>query len=210
MNFKDQKKAILDHLCRFTYSHNITFEPCPAYPVQRDEIEQRLRTIEFQMNKKYLKNNFRKFTAENKFFFVVFQQRHDQTKHYHTVMHTPELRNFRKEYIDRSDFRNKFIENEIEFSFRKFNYDMKRKMRLNKNLEYIDTPPPIHITKIKNIEATIQYNAREHRPTIIEEKNIKISLHTNDDFFFPTPPNKSSSYDYTFAPKEIIKNKIAA
>ena len=72
-------------------SHFITIEPTPYLPFKPDEIRQRLRTIEFKLNKRYLGNSFPKWKDEDKFYFIVFPEGDgvSNQKHYHALLHTP-------------------------------------------------------------------------------------------------------------------------
>ena len=71
-------------------SHFITIEPTPYLPFKIDEIRQRLRIVEFKLNKKYLLNSFTKWKDEDKFYFVVFPEGDGLNKHYHILLHTPQ------------------------------------------------------------------------------------------------------------------------
>ena len=71
-------------------SHFITIEPTPYLPFKIDEIRQRLRIIEFKLNKRYLGNSFPKWKDEDKFYFVVFPEGDGVNKHYHILLHTPQ------------------------------------------------------------------------------------------------------------------------
>ena len=57
------------------FSHQITIEPTPNLPFKFEEIQQRLRTIVFNLNRNYLGNRFSKFkNVRDKFFFVVIKE----------------------------------------------------------------------------------------------------------------------------------------
>ena len=85
---KSGSKMIADLGC----SHFITIEPTPYLPFKPDEIRQRLRTIEFKLNKRYLGNSFPKWKDEDKFYFIVCPEGDGvfNQKHYHITSHTEE------------------------------------------------------------------------------------------------------------------------
>ena len=82
-------------------SHFITIEPTPYLPFKIDEIRQRLRIVEFKLNKKYLLNSFTKWKDEDKFYFVVFPEGDGLNKHYHTLLHTPQKVMKKKFYYEK-------------------------------------------------------------------------------------------------------------
>jgi hypothetical protein len=77
----------------FSYSHRIDIEPTPYAPVSWDELHQRLRKINFDINKKYLKTSyFPKWKLEDRFWFVGCREGGDGTGsaiHYHLLLYTP-------------------------------------------------------------------------------------------------------------------------
>ena len=93
-----------DWLRGLEFSHFITIEPDPSFSYTLNEVIQRLRIIEFKLNKRYLKNSFPKWDAENRFFFMVHPEGEYKedvsapTKekfipkkgHYHIVLHSPD------------------------------------------------------------------------------------------------------------------------
>ncbi len=75
------------------FSHFITIEPTPSLPFKLDEIIQRMRTMEYRLNKKYLKSSFPKWDANNRFWMVGFREGDGfgHQIHYHILLHTPSV-----------------------------------------------------------------------------------------------------------------------
>ena len=90
---KMKKEDLQEWLGGLKCSHFITIEPTPHLPFSRYEIEQRLRIVEFKLNKRYLGNSFTKWkNDEDKFYFIVFPEGDGvyKQKHYHALLHTPQ------------------------------------------------------------------------------------------------------------------------
>jgi hypothetical protein len=88
------KNEMQRHLWKeFSYSHRIDVEPTPSSSVSWDEMHQRLRKINFDINKKYLKTSyFPKWKLEDRFWFVGSREGGAGTGseiHYHLLLHTP-------------------------------------------------------------------------------------------------------------------------
>ena len=66
----EQKYEMQKWLKTIPWTHFITIEPTPSLPFKQDEIIQRMRTMEYQLNKKYLKSSFPKWDADNRFWMV--------------------------------------------------------------------------------------------------------------------------------------------
>jgi hypothetical protein len=88
------KNEMQEHLWKeFSFSHRIDVEPTPSSPLSWDEMHQRIRKINFDLNKKYLKSSyFPKWKMEDRFWFVGCREGGDGTGshiHYHLLLHTP-------------------------------------------------------------------------------------------------------------------------
>ena len=106
-----KKEQFQQWLNEKNFTYFITIEPTPALPFKIDEIEQRFRTIEFHLNKRYLPSSFPKWKDEDRFWFIIFAEGSAVTnnKHYHILFHTPESvskRNFwyESQYGLKTDF----------------------------------------------------------------------------------------------------------
>ena len=88
---RKQKEIFQEWLVKTRFSHFITIEPTPDLPFTKEEIIQRFRTIEFWMNKKYLKPSFLKWDNNNKFWFIAFAEGDGMGNqiHYHLLLHAP-------------------------------------------------------------------------------------------------------------------------
>ena len=58
-----------------------------------DSVLQILRTVEFRINKRYLKNRFWNWVLNNRFWMVAFAEGgdHIHEKHYHVLLHSPNV-----------------------------------------------------------------------------------------------------------------------
>ena len=65
-----QKYEMQKWMKTIDWSHFITIEPTPSLPFKQDEIIQRMRTMEYQLNKKYLKSSFPKWDADYRNHFI--------------------------------------------------------------------------------------------------------------------------------------------
>ena len=76
----------------YKWRYGITIEPSPGAPWKADEIEQRLRTIEFQLNKRYLRNSFPRWSLQDRFWCVAFREGDgiQNQKHWHILMYQPD------------------------------------------------------------------------------------------------------------------------
>jgi|TARA_R110000796_G_C14458482_1_gene424222 hypothetical protein len=157
------KNSLQEHLKEnFKFSHRIDFEPSPSHPLPYDELNQRLRKIGFDLNKKYLKSKyFPKFKMEDKFFFIGCKQGAKNTgtqPHYHLLLHTP--KNFKIDVFNDliwswlkgagvnpvSGRRRKTI------SYTKDNYHL--------SAEPLEENFLIKVAAVKNNDASIIYNTR--------------------------------------------------
>lgn len=89
------KNEMQRHLWKeFDYSYRIDIEPTPGAPVSWEELHQRIRKINFDLNKKYLKSSyFPKWKLEDRFWFVGCREGGTGTgseTHYHLLLHTPD------------------------------------------------------------------------------------------------------------------------
>jgi len=88
------KNEMQRHLWKeFDYSHRIDIEPTPSGPVSFDELHSRIRKINHDINKKYLKTSYYpKWSLKEKFWFVGCREGGVGTRshlHYHLLLHTP-------------------------------------------------------------------------------------------------------------------------
>ncbi len=94
MNLKLLEKTEIQRwLKTIPFSHFITVEPNAAYPFRRDEVEQRMRKVEFRLNKKYLKSSWSTWDAYQRFWMVGFQEGTGIETHFHLMLYTPEVLN---------------------------------------------------------------------------------------------------------------------
>ena len=148
------------------FSHRIDIPQIPDNPYQRDEIVQRLREIEFRINKYFLKAAFTKFDIENRFHFVVFQQETKCKKHYHALLHTPDKSNFRDKHTNQPFFdemKTRIIRSKIHL----FHQNMSRHKCISSSKIFsCETmqikPEELRITPIDDPDASIIYNSRDY------------------------------------------------
>ena len=78
------------------WSHFITIEPQPGMPMNNDEMNQRMRQIEFNLNKTCLKSSFPKWDMYKRFYMMWFAEGGIGTghkKHFHLLLHSPDQPN---------------------------------------------------------------------------------------------------------------------
>ena len=99
---KVQKLEMQRWLKTIPFSHFITVEPTPSLPFKQDEIIQRMRKIEFRLNKKHLKSSFPSWDADNRFWMVGFREGDGVAHqiHYHTLLHSPSVLHKKTWYVN--------------------------------------------------------------------------------------------------------------
>ena len=94
MNQKHQrnKEALQGFLKSFKWSHLITVEPSPGWPFSNEEIAQRFRQIEFDLNKRWLPSSFPKWQFDDRFWMICFAEGDNivHQKHFHLLLHSPD------------------------------------------------------------------------------------------------------------------------
>ena len=92
------KHAYQELLASQSYSHFIVIEPGHKFLPSLDEAIQRLRQIEFWLNRNYLKSSFPKWRLEERFWFTITKEGDAKTggEHFHILLHAPE-RGYRRD-----------------------------------------------------------------------------------------------------------------
>ena len=167
---RKEKTEMQEWLKEIPFSHFITIEPTPSLPFKLDEIQQRMRLIEFWLNKRYLKSSFSNWKDENRFWMVGFKEggglSHSQT-HYHILLHSPDVLHRKVKLANiGADLQMKWMltpsKNPFTGKMRSFSSDGEN---------------PLDIQQVENIIAT----------TIYCSKWIN-RVDEGEDFFFITPP----------------------
>jgi len=88
---RGKKTKFQTWLKEIPFSHFITVEPTPSAPFSQNEIIQRMRTLEFQLNKKYLKSSFPKWNRDMRFWMMGFREGDGigHQIHYHLFLYSP-------------------------------------------------------------------------------------------------------------------------
>jgi hypothetical protein len=132
------------------FSHFITIEPTPSLPYKMEEVINRLRTIEFKLNKKYLLNSFTKWKDDDRFWMMGFAEGNgiEHQRHYHVLLHSPSVLYKKSRFRDliRQDIQMGWI---IMPSINPYN-GRRREVRLNRKL-------PINVQTVENNDATVIY-----------------------------------------------------
>jgi len=84
-----EKNRTQEWLKDLPFSHFITVEPSKPYPYRRNDLIQRMRQIEFSVNKKYLPNTFPRWKDKDRFWMVGWREGQGGDTHYHLVLHSP-------------------------------------------------------------------------------------------------------------------------
>jgi len=168
-NYLRNKNELQTWLKGFEFNYFITIEPNPSRPPTEADVEQRLRKITFDMNKKYLKTRyFPKFPHSNKFWAVGFREgdyqgNHHQL-HYHFLLHAPS-----SQPLD--------IWSDLHFPWMKFgrknwsshpkNDGIKfTKDRYHFGNEELIPKLPLHIERVCNNDAAVLYASKEVDPNL--------------------------------------------
>jgi hypothetical protein len=165
-----QKYEMQKWMKTIDWSHFITIEPTPSLPFKQDEIIQRMRTMEYQLNKKYLKSSFPKWDADNRFWMVGFREGDGfgHQIHYHILLHTPSVLH------RKIQFENVSADIQMGWMMMPSQNPYSGKMR---NL-CPDGKRPLDVQKVENVIATTIYCSKWMN-----------RIDAGEDWFFTTPSN---------------------
>ena len=163
------KQALQQWLQTFQFGHFITIEPTPSSPMKDDDVKQRVREIDYKINKYFIGNRYIRFSNKMDRFWLVgfFENGHRGrlTRHLHLLQYIP----YDQLKIKGSkSFKRDMVKNQVQF--------------LWSNNPYVtplnDTRPvcPIHIETIstqKDSVSVSRYSSKE----IHRKRNY-------DDYFF--------------------------
>jgi len=83
-------KSLLDTI-DYDYVLHIGIQPKSF--MNLDEVKEEIRTLEFLLNKFYLKSSWSKWKRDDKFHFVICEEGNDAERHYHCNLHVPKIYN---------------------------------------------------------------------------------------------------------------------
>lgn len=84
-------KSLLDTI---DYHYVLHIGVQPKSFMNLDEVKEEIRTLEFQLNRFYLKTSWRRWTNRNdKFHFVICEEGKGAERHYHCNLHMPKIYN---------------------------------------------------------------------------------------------------------------------
>ena len=156
--FTKDKNLFQTFVSSIKWSHSITVEPFPGFPMNNNEMCQRMRQIEFNLNKRCLKSSFPKWDMPDRFFMMWSAEGGagtGQEKHFHLLLHSPDQLN--------SDDISKLLKNGVEDYIKLEWWKLPRADNI--------PSPPLHISKVRsNIAASI-YTTKQHMSHI--QKAIK-------------------------------------
>jgi len=94
-----EKREFQNWLSAIDWSHFITVEPTFGVQFSNDEMVQRFRTLEFKLNKHFLKSSFPKWDPFDRFFMVAFAEGDGVSKrrHFHLLLHSPRNADLQKQ-----------------------------------------------------------------------------------------------------------------
>ena len=150
------------------FSHFITIEPTPSLPFKLDEIIQRMRVLEYRLNKKYLLNTFPKWKSEDRFWMVGFCEGDGvaQQIHYHILLYSPSVLHKKSWYAN--------VGGDLQMGWmmmpsqNPFNGKMRRFC--------LDGKPLLNIQKVENVVAASIYCSKWMN-----------RIDEGEEFFFTTP-----------------------
>jgi len=84
------KYHIQEWLDTIVFGLNITIEPTPYSPIVDDEVRQRLRQVEMNINRKFIGNKFSSFKNwTDRFWYIGFFEGKGRWRHVHVLLHIP-------------------------------------------------------------------------------------------------------------------------
>jgi hypothetical protein len=169
-----QKLEMQKWLKGVPFSHFITVEPTPSLPFKQDEIIQRMRLLEYRLNKKYLKSSFPKWDADNRFWMVGFREGDGfgNQIHYHILFHSPSVLH------KKIQFENVSADLQMGWMMMPSQNPYSGKMRKF----CLDGEPPLNIQKVESITASTIYCSKWMN-----------RIDDGENFFFTTPSNMNPS-----------------
>lgn len=163
---RDMKEEFQKWLVRQSWTHFITIEPSPSLPLPQEEIERRLRTLEFEINKKYLKRSFPKWDDANKFWMMGFREGDGvaHQKHFHILLHSPSVLHKKSWYGN--------VGADLQMGWMMLpSYHPNTGERL--------TMPPLHIQSVEDVVASSIYSSKWWK-----------RIEDGESWFFTTPPKR--------------------
>lgn len=167
----------------FRFSHTITIEPTPSFPFKLEEVQQRLRQIDFNLNRHYLGNNFQRLDSDKRIWMICFNEMQFNS-HYNILLHSP----FTEAKIN-EDIKNRFIKEWKDLpSFNPFTQS-------DRDTSVV----PIEINNTKNVGMSINY----------QTKKVNFDdLVDSDNWFFSNPKIKVLEEKYKETQYDFIMNAI--
>ena len=189
---KKQQKMILvsktkiqlqNWLKKFSFSHTITIEPTPSFPFKIEEVQQRLRQIDFNLNRYYFGNNFQKLDSSKRIWMICFNEIQFNS-HYNILLHSP----FTEPTINQ-EIKDRFIKEWLDIpSFNPFTQS-------NRDTSVV----PIDINITRNVGESVIYQTKK-----FDFDNVVDS----DNWFFSNPKIKVLEEKYKEAQYDFIMNAI--
>ena len=162
------KYQIQEWLDTIKFGLHITIEPTPCSPVVDDEVRQRLRQVEMNINRTFIGNKFSSFKDWNdRFWYIGFYEGHGKYRHCHVLLFIP---SFLDKLSGTDDFKRGMIRETFITEWLQIpSVDYLGRKRPS-NLPYVQT-----IQKKKNSVRCSRYDSKQlHRRDAY------------DDFFFST------------------------
>jgi hypothetical protein len=140
----------------YNYSHCVVVQPTPRQWISGDEINQRLRTINFKINKYFLKPSFGKWKNEDKFWWIGFTEgeRILRNIHYHFLLYSPQ-----KVYRNQQNFTVDGVTDVIQNEWCKLSSIYGDTFE-----ERYDLDEVLHITENTNNNSSIFYSSKKFNP----------------------------------------------
>lgn len=83
------KDAYRDFLGSIEFTWNVVVEPEANTPYDLKHIKEKLRLIEFELNKRHVGCRFKKAPVRERFWFACFEQGDGHGRHVHALLHVP-------------------------------------------------------------------------------------------------------------------------
>ena len=98
--------AYKDLLDTIDYQYVLHIGIQPKYFMNLDEVKEELRTLEFKLNKFYLRHDWSKWKLDDQFHFVICEEGKGAERHYHCNLHVPKI--YKHQYVSVKNSINNF------------------------------------------------------------------------------------------------------
>jgi len=150
------KREFQDWLNKYKFSHCIVVEPTPKQYFKLDEIKQRLRKVNFDLNKHFLKSKWSKWRSKDKFWWVGFREGNEFQRnfHYHFLLYSPP-----EVYRNEHDFTRNRVKDIILNKWRGI-----KSINHHTFANRLDLSDILHISQVTDNSSSVYYSSKKYNP----------------------------------------------